>query len=306
MNRTFKAIIFIFVLYLCAVKTYSQSKEFTVIEPKPYQCIIIGSQLKMLWKVPASQDKKNKMSVSIKRGKDVLLLKKDILFAKGECLVHIPSRLTPGVGYTLVFQTQQEPVYKKSVGHLFVSISKWSMTGASPSTLQNLALDWKPSIIIDSDKIKHIALNKLKNRVITISPIEDKRKYQSWIGGYYTGKQPKCLALTKDTISQWMENKLNALFNDLGIRTGKEGKMKISISILDFYVRESETYKSEIVVYTTLLNQQKETIWKGILRGFAGDWGKTRMPEIYQKCIADSFLRLAISLLENISLYIDE
>ncbi len=278
----------------------AQDESFTLTEPVAGDCLLLRSTTKFVWEV-TNENSKMKLEILIAKGRDTLHIKKNALYKKGYGFYPMPYKILPGSDYQIILRNQSTLQVLSVVKPLYVSLKMMGNTNPKP-IIHDLALGWNPSLIIDSTKMRLVNLEYLQKKSLIDINIEDNRRHIFWVGGYYDSEKPKILVFTKDTASVWLRNKFYALFNDLDMQVTQSGTYSLQLSLLDFIVKESHFYDCHIMVRAKIVDRNNEIIWDGIIRRNHSAWGSTYNRKMYQQVIADTFLELAISVIENISL----
>ena len=288
---------YLFLFFLMfALSNTIQSTELKLISPLPDQYLIKGLNYKIKWEVNEKID--DLLSIEMINGTDQVTLGKNVKFSQGYCLFILPYSFPSSDNCKVVITSKNSSIAKAEIYPLTVTKQRTEVA----RNLFNKQIGWAPSLLIDHNSIKHVNLKKLITKGIYIDTVIDLRRHRKLVGALYTGTDWEYGYITTDTVKTWFATKLSALFNDLKIPSDKNSEYRVTVELLDFFVKEQDNYVGDIVGRTTIYNKNGTEIWKGITRGHHSVWGKTYYLENYQQCFADSFIMFSISLLENISL----
>ena len=91
---------------------------------------------------------------------------------------------------------------------------------------------------------------------------------------------------------------MRELFNRAGLKTvDSDGAVTIKGEVKQFFVRETSTYKSEVVVHLEVIGRDGKTLWSGVASGDATRFGRSYKAENYYEVLSDAIVNTVSSML---------
>jgi hypothetical protein len=69
--------------------------------------------------------------------------------------------------------------------------------------------------------------------------------------------------------------------------------------VKQFFVRETSTYKSTVVVHLTVVGRGGQTLWSGLASGDATRFGRSYKLENYYEVLSDAIVNTVSSMLQS-------
>ncbi len=89
------------------------------------------------------------------------------------------------------------------------------------------------------------------------------------------------------------------LFDEAGIKTvDGTGAVTVKGEVKKFFVREGNTYESEVVLQITVSDAGGKTLWKGLASGDATRFGRSYKAENYYEVLSDALVNTVSSMLQ--------
>jgi hypothetical protein len=167
-----------------------------------------------------------------------------------------------------------------------------SLVASSKTTLlEHIPLQWRPT----SDL--RLGTAQMTVSPVTIATFTDGRDNKEVIGENREGDDPKPVT-TSDDVGAFVSAHIRQLFNQASIKTadGNDG-VTIQGEVKKFFVRERDTYKSEVAIYLTVIDQSGKTLWKGLASGEATRFGRSYRAENYYEVLSDAVVNTVSSML---------
>jgi hypothetical protein len=94
---------------------------------------------------------------------------------------------------------------------------------------------------------------------------------------------------------------MRGLFDHAGLKTvDSNGAIVIKGEVKDFYVRETDTYKSAVAVHLTVVDRNGKTLWSGLASGDATRFGRSYKVENYYEALSDAVVNTVSSMLQSV------
>jgi hypothetical protein len=133
---------------------------------------------------------------------------------------------------------------------------------------------------------------------VTIAAFTDGRENKSSIGENREDAEPKPVT-TDDDVGAFVSTHMRQLFDEAGIKTVDSGAAAtIKGEVKQFFVREGNTYKSELAVQLLVSDPQGKTLWKGLASGEATRFGRSYKAENYYEVLSDAVVNTVSSMLQ--------
>jgi hypothetical protein len=133
---------------------------------------------------------------------------------------------------------------------------------------------------------------------VTIAPFIDVRDAKQAIGENREDELPKPVS-TPDDVGAFVSTHLRQLFDQAGIKTvDRNGTVTIKGEVKKFFVRELATYKSEVELHLTVIDQNGNILWNGSASGEATRFGRSYKAENYYEVLSDALVNTVSSMLQ--------
>jgi len=168
-----------------------------------------------------------------------------------------------------------------------------SLVALSKTTLlEHIPLQWRPTSALRLGTAQMTALP------VTIATFTDGRDNRGVIGENTEDDEPK-LVTTSDDVGAFVSTHIRQLFNQAGIKTvDSNGVVTIQGEVKRFFAREGDTYRSEVVINLTVIDQDGKTLWKGLASGEATRFGRSYKVENYYEALSDAVVNTVSSMLQ--------
>ncbi|MBV8910231.1 MAG: hypothetical protein JOZ89_05685 [Gammaproteobacteria bacterium] len=164
---------------------------------------------------------------------------------------------------------------------------------AKTALLQNVSLQWKPT-----SELK-LGTMQTPSGSIQFETFQDERNRKEAIGENLEDDPPKPVTTTDD-VGAFVGSHMRGLFDHAGLRTvDSEGSIRIKGEVRQFFVTETATYKSVLVVHLTVADKSGKTLWSGLASGDATRFGRSYKLENYYEVLSDAVVNSVTSLLES-------
>jgi hypothetical protein len=283
-------------LLLLLFHSFVTAGTIDIVKPGSNEYLMLDTDQVIKWKVPPGADGKLEVGISLPSGEKKAIGKAS--FKSGGTVIRLSDNMGVGDGYFITPSSIDKGDFNGRVGPIYL----FGPVPLEKKLLFNIPLSWKLTLPITKKALAHVDLESLRHAGIAQCVVSDKRSRPHMIGGYRDDKAPeaKWPVTITDTAAVWMQRKLFALYNDLGIKHDEQSELSVSVELLDFTVDEGDQYNG-LIKGKTMIFRNQEPVWTGVLRGTAGKWGRTYKMESYQECIADSFIQFGLALLENMT-----
>jgi hypothetical protein len=133
---------------------------------------------------------------------------------------------------------------------------------------------------------------------VRVATFTDGRDNKELIGENTEDKDPKPVT-TSDDVGAFVSTHIRELLNQAGIKTvdSNEGAT-IQGEVKKFFVREGDTYKSEVAIHLTVIDQNGKTLWNGLASGDATRFGRSYKAENYYEVLSDAVVNTVSSMLQ--------
>jgi hypothetical protein len=171
---------------------------------------------------------------------------------------------------------------------LSVSLAALSKT----NLLEHIPLQWRPT----SDL--RLGTAQMTASPVTIASFTDGRDNKEVIGENREDGDPKPVT-TSDDVGAFVSMHVRQLFNQAGIKTvDSNGGVTIQGEVKRFFAREGDTYKSEVVIHLTVIDQDGKTLWQGLASGEATRFGRSYRADNYYEVLSDAVVNTVSSMLQ--------
>jgi hypothetical protein len=159
--------------------------------------------------------------------------------------------------------------------------------------LQNVPLQWKPTSELQ------LSTMQMPSGSIQFETFQDERNQKETIGENLEDDKPKPVTTTDD-VGAFVCTHMRGLFDHAGLKTtDSDGAIRIKGEVRQFFVTETATYKSVVVVHLTVMDRGGKTLWSGLASGDATRFGRSYKLENYYEVLSDAIVNTVSSLLES-------
>jgi len=135
--------------------------------------------------------------------------------------------------------------------------------------------------------------------LIQFGTFQDVRQNREAIGENQEDEKPKPVT-TMDDVGAFVRQHMRELFERAGLKTvDSGGGVTIKGEVVQFFVRETSTYKSEVVLRLAVVGSDGNTLWKGLASGEATRFGRSYNLENYYEVLSDAVVNTVSSMLGN-------
>jgi hypothetical protein len=158
--------------------------------------------------------------------------------------------------------------------------------------LEHIPLQWRPT----SDL--RLGTTQMTASPVTVAPFTDGRDKKDAIGENREGNDPKPVT-TSDDVGTFVSTHIRQLFDQAGIKTvDSNGAVTLKGEVKKFFAREGNTYKSEVAIHLTVIDQDGKTLWNGLASGEATRFGRSYKAENYYEVLSDAVVNTVSSMLQ--------
>ena len=132
---------------------------------------------------------------------------------------------------------------------------------AKTTLLEHVPLQWKPTSALQ------LGAAQMPQTPIQFEMFQDARENKLAIGENDEDAQPKPVT-TGDDVGAFVSTHMRELFQHAGLKTvDTEGAVTIKGEVRQFFVRETNTYQSQVAVRVTVMSRDGRTLWNGLASG---------------------------------------
>lgn len=176
---------------------------------------------------------------------------------------------------------------------LFLLLAVTPSAYAKPALLENVPLQWKPT-----SELK-LGTMDMPSGSIQFETFQDARNHKEAIGENLEDDKPKPVTTSAD-VGTFVGTHMRDLFDRAGLKTvDSDGAVRIGGEVRQFFVSETATYKSVVVVHLTMKDRAGKTLWSGLASGDATRFGRSYKLENYYEVLSDAIVNTVSSLLES-------
>jgi hypothetical protein len=173
-------------------------------------------------------------------------------------------------------------VIRTILASLLLSVSL--VASSKTKLLQPIPLEWRPT-----SKLQ-LGTTPMTTSTVTIANFIDGRDNKEAIGENREENDPRPVTTTDD---------VGAFVGVAGIKTvDSNGAVAVKGEVKKFFVREGNTYKSEVVLQLTVSDPDGKTLWKGLASGDATRFGRSYKAENYYEVLSDAVVNTVSSMLQ--------
>jgi hypothetical protein len=166
------------------------------------------------------------------------------------------------------------------------------VASSKPKLLEHIPLEWRPTSSLQLGAAQIAALT------VTFGAFTDGRANKAAIGENREEDEPKPVT-TDDDVGAFVGVHMRQLFDDAGIKTlDSGGAVTIKGEVKKFFVREGNTYKSEVAVQLLVSDSGGKILWKGLVSGEATRFGRSYKAENYFEVLSDAVVNTVSSMLQ--------
>jgi hypothetical protein len=164
---------------------------------------------------------------------------------------------------------------------------------ASTKLLEHVPLQWKPTSELQ------LGTTQMSQAPIQFEVFQDARENKSVIGENDEDAQRKPVT-TSDDVGAFVSTHMRELFQHAGLKTvDSDGAVTIKGEVRQFFVRETNTYQSEVGVRVTVVSRDGRTLWSGLASGDAKRFGRSYKLENYHEGLSDAIVNTVSSMLQS-------
>jgi hypothetical protein len=164
---------------------------------------------------------------------------------------------------------------------------------AGTTLLEHVPLQWKPTSQLQLGAVQ------LSQTSIQFEMFQDVRENKPVIGENDEDAQPKPVTTTDD-VGTFVSTHMRGLFQRAGLKTvDSDGAVTIKGEVRQFFVRETNTYQSQVAVELTVVSRDGRTLWKGLASGDASRFGRSYKLENYYEGLSDAIVNTVSSMLQS-------
>jgi Uncharacterized lipoprotein len=180
----------------------------------------------------------------------------------------------------------------RMISTLLLLLSVSLAASSKAKLLEHIPLEWKPT--------SHLQLGTtpMITSTVTIASFNDGRDNKEAIGENSEENEPRPVTTTDD-VGAFVGVHIRQLFDEAGIKTvDSNGAVTVKGEVTKFFVREGNTYKSEVALQLTVSDPDGKTLWKGLASGEATRFGRSYKAENYYEVLSDALVNTVSSMLQ--------
>lgn len=169
-----------------------------------------------------------------------------------------------------------------------------SVASAKAPLLEHVHLQWRATSDLK------LAAMELSQAPIQFETFQDVRTNKEAIGENREDEGKPKPVTTSDDVGAFVSSHMRELFDKAGLKTvDSGGAVTIKGEVRQFFVRETSTYKSEVGVHVTVVDQSGKTLWSGMASGDATRFGRSYKLENYYEVLSDAIVNTVSSMLQS-------
>jgi hypothetical protein len=177
-------------------------------------------------------------------------------------------------------------------GLLVLSLAVTLCAYAKPPLL-NVPLQWRPTSELQ------LGAMQMTDAPIQFETFQDVRDNKNAVGENLEDKQPKPVTTTDD-VGAFVSTHMRGLFGQAGLKVvDSNGTVTIKGEVRQFFVRETDTYNSTVVVHVAIVDRDGHTLWSGLASGDAKRFGRSYKLENYYEVLSDAIVNTVSSMLQS-------
>lgn len=165
----------------------------------------------------------------------------------------------------------------------------------APVPLEGIPLDWRPTDSITESGVT----TDTQDVKIQVGDFVDTRSDHAAIGENREDTKPKPVT-TRDDVGRFVADHLRETLQKTGmgvVDTG--GKVILSGEVSDFFVAETDVYRSEVTLRITVSDATGKKLWSGVTSGTNTRFGKSYKAENYYEGLSDALVDAMQNLLQD-------
>jgi hypothetical protein len=165
----------------------------------------------------------------------------------------------------------------------------------APVPLEGIPLDWRPTDSITESGVT----TDTQDVKIQIGDFVDTRSDHAAIGENREDPKPKPVT-TRDDVGRFVADHLREALQKIGmdmVDTG--GKVILSGEVSDFFVTETDVYRSTVTLRVTVSDATGKKLWSGVTSGTNTRFGKSYKAENYYEGLSDALVDAMQNLLQD-------
>ena len=164
---------------------------------------------------------------------------------------------------------------------------------AKTQLLEHVPLRWKPTSEL------RLGAMQMSQTPIRFEIFQDVRDNKDAIGENLEDAMPKPVT-TNDDVGAFVSSHMRELFDHAGLKTtDSTDTAMIRGEVRQFFVRETTTYNSAVVVHLTIVGRDGTTLWSGLASGEAKRFGRSYNLENYYEVLSDAIVNTVSSMLQS-------
>jgi hypothetical protein len=168
------------------------------------------------------------------------------------------------------------------------------VASARTALLEHVHLQWRPT----SDL--RLGAMEMSEAPIQFEIFQDARENKEAIGENREDEGKPKPVTSSDDVGAFVSSHMRELFGKAGLKTvDSGGAVTIKGEVRQFFVRETATYKSEVAVHVTVVDQSGKTLWSGMASGDATRFGRSYKLENYDEVLSDAIVNTVSSMLQS-------
>jgi hypothetical protein len=167
-----------------------------------------------------------------------------------------------------------------------------AVASSNTKLLEHIPLQWRPTSNL------RLGTAQMSAATVAFSPFIDSRDNKDVIGENREQDEPRPVT-TADDVGRFVSDNMRKLFDEAGIKTvDNDGMAIVKGEVKKFFVREGDTYRSEVAVHLTVVDQSGKTLWNGVASGDATRFGRSYKAENYYEVLSDAVVNTVSSMLQ--------
>ncbi len=176
---------------------------------------------------------------------------------------------------------------------LVILLAVTAVAYAKTALLAHVALEWKPTSELS------LGTTEMSQAPIQFETFQDVRDNKEAIGENLEDDKPKPVTTGND-VGAFVSGHMRELFDRAGLKTvDSNGGVTVKGEVRQFFVRETSTYKAEVVVHLTVVGRDGQTLWSGLASGDATRFGRSYKLENYCEVLSDAVVNTVSSMLQT-------
>jgi hypothetical protein len=164
---------------------------------------------------------------------------------------------------------------------------------AKTTLLEHVPLQWRPT-----SELK-LGATQMSSMSVQFGTFEDARDNKESIGENLEDDKAKPVT-TSDDVGAFVGKHMRELFEHAGVKTVESnGDVTVKGEVKQFFVRETSTYKAEVIVHLSVVGPAGKPLWSGVATGDATRFGRSYKVENYYEALSDAVVNAVSSMLES-------